>query len=248
MKIPLKEGRVVVVGDCHFPHIDKRAWALALATIEKAKPTHVVSIGDWWDAQSVSLHPAEFGKRADLASELKSAQKGWQELKQASGRAQLYMTLGNHDHWALRYVAKSAPALEGLMPSFHELYSMSDDVTVTPYRTELKIGRVVYVHDVGFCGANSARQTLAAVNHNVVFGHVHRGTVVYNGDTNGKQRFAMSVGWLGCPKSITYAPPARTREWQHGLGLVDYENGLAFAQFLPFVGGCTMLNGRLVKA
>lgn len=242
-----KSGRVVILGDLHFPAHDKRAWNLALNIIADLQPDAVGQIGDLNDFQAVSSHPRDFGTRFDLERDLRVGQDNWQLLEAAAGDALMFVTLGNHDRWLWRYVAKNAPAVEGLIPDFKALMGMSEDVIVRDYQQPFNIGPVQYVHDLGHCGKMAAEQTLEAAGQCVVFGHSHHAKITYSGDTNGNRRFAMNVGWLGDVSKITYMPAAKTRTWQQGIGIVDYDGGVAYASFVPFVKGRALVNNKLYR-
>lgn len=243
----MKNGRVVVLGDCHFPYVDRRAWDLALKVVQALKPATTIQIGDFWDSESVSSHGRTFGVKADLAHELEAVRAGWAELEQAAGGLAVVMTLGNHDIWLQRYVAKNASAVEGLIPDHKSLYGMSKRCVVVPYQESYVIGKVHYVHDAGHAGKTAAQQTLDTVGHCVVFGHTHRLSVVYDGTSDGERRFAANVGWLGRTDSIKYMSPAKTRSWQHGLVVVEYVDGMAHAQAVPFVNGKAHYSGKTYK-
>jgi hypothetical protein len=111
---------------------------------------------------------------------------------------------------------------------------------VVPYQQPYKVGHVTYVHDVGHAGKFAAQQSMEAVGGCVVHGHTHRAQLVYGGTTDGVRHFGMSCGWLGDASHIKYMAPAKTRDWQHAIGLVEYPDGWdgpAFAHLLPIVNG-----------
>lgn len=250
MKSPqsiVKRGRVLVIGDVHVPFHDKKAWNLLLEVIAYTRPDAIVQIGDYADMLAVSAHPPAAGEKHDLDRELKEVRKEWGKLEAAAGSAMLVHTAGNHEHRLSRYIAKNARAIEGIVTPLKELMGMSEDVIVRPYQEMFHIGRVGFVHDLGYCGKTATAQTLEAAGQCVVHGHDHRGTVVYNGDTNGNRWFGLGTGCLADLSKITYMPPAKTRQWSLGFGIVDYVDGLAFAQFVPYVRGKFFLEGRLFK-
>jgi predicted phosphodiesterase len=243
----MKTGTVLCIPDVHIPHHDRRAWNIALEVINFVRPDHVVQLGDFADMASFSRHPKGFGERRDPAKDLEIVRKCWAQLEDAAGDSQVHITLGNHDSWVLKYTAQNAPELEFLLPGFHGLYDMSSSVHVVPYQKMLRIGHVAFVHDVGHAGKYATQATLDAVGHCVVHGHTHRGIVTYSGSTEGERWFGMSCGWLGDTKHISYMAPAKTREWQTGIGLIEYQNGLAFAQFCPIVKGQCLVQGKVFK-
>lgn len=239
--------RTIVVPDVHVPFHDRRAWALALGVIEHVEPDQVVVLGDFADFLALSMHAAEFGVKKNLKKELKGVRAAWSELVSAAGDAEITFLVGNHETRLLRYVAEKAPVLEELVPSFQALFGMKDDVEVVPYWRPKKIGKVRFVHDLGFSGRRATQQALDATGHCVAHGHDHRATLVFGGNVEEKRIFAMGCGWLGDRALISYMPPARTKDWQQGLGLIDFDGDLAFPTFLPFVRGRCVVDGEVVS-
>jgi predicted phosphodiesterase len=243
----MKQGRTVVVSDLHAPFQHVGAWNALLGFVAATKPARVVCIGDFADLYALNGHGKEWGRKFDFERELEGVRDCWAQLEEAVGKGGLDLTLGNHETRLTRLVAKYAPEIESIIPDFRSLLGAHDRTVIHPYQAELKIGRVVYTHDVGYSGANAARQTLAAVNHSTVFGHSHRGTVVYSGDTDGRQRFCLNVGFLGNERYMTYVSPSKRREWQVGFGIVDYVDGFAYAQFIPFVNRGFHVEGKVYR-
>lgn len=243
----MNNGRVVVIPDVHVPLHDKRAWALALKIVQDLKPDVVLSLGDFADFEALSAHGKEFGRKPSFKHEIKAVNSEWRALEQAAGRAKIVLCVGNHSTRLLRYVANNAAVLEAVIPDFQTLFGMRSDAIVVPYQQEYRIGKVVYLHDVGYSGKMATHQTLEAVGSCVVHGHVHRASIVYSGDTDGQRRFGLCPGWLGDVSQISYMAPSKTREWQHGIGVIDYRKGFAFAHIIPIVKGVAYFDGRMYK-
>lgn len=239
-------GRVIAIPDAHIPYHHARAWgaALNLVSDQTAKSTSTVQLGDFPDNEAFSRHGKTFGRKLDPDAHLKKVQIEARELENAA-RGKVTWLLGNHCAWVHKYVAAHAPSAEVAMKPIGELLGYSSEPI--PYQKMLRIGKVNYVHDQGFAGANATRQTLAAVGGCIVHGHDHRATCVYSGDTNGDRWFGMGCGWLGDADKITYAPPSRTCQWQLAIGVIDYREGLAFARVVPFVKGRFVLDGKVYR-
>jgi hypothetical protein len=238
----MKNGRVIILGDVHAPYHHKRAFGAALNLVSSVRKTNtlVVQIGDFADNAPFSRHGKSFGQRLDPEREAEIVEKCAQDVESAAGGKDRTVWIeGNHDAWLKRYTAERAPMLESKI--------QFPDRKVVPYQRLHYIGRVAYTHDQGYAGLNATRQTLDAVQHCVVHGHDHRATLVYGGNAEGDRWFGMGVGWLGDASKITYAPPSRTKQWQLALGVVDYHDGLAYAQIVPFVKGKFYLDGKTYR-
>lgn len=246
-------NRVIVIPDVHVPLHDRKAWATTLKVISDTKPKRVVSIGDFGDFESVSLHARKSGTRRDFRTEKAAVRKAVRELQQAAGSAELDFLQGNHEERLERYLVERAPEMEGdedLSP--RSVLGLRDRDNWTPYRSGIHIGKVYYTHDVGHAGKNSTQQTLDSVGQCVVTGHTHRAGLLYGGDVLGEHSFSMTVGWLGDKKMFAlkpYMPVAKMKDWQLAFGIVDYDAdwNLGFAQLCAFVKGRVSVDGRSFK-
>jgi predicted phosphodiesterase len=242
----LTNGRVIFLPDLHVPYHHKKAWGAALNLVadQSKKNTHTIHGGDFADNEAYSRHGKTFGRALDPEKHLKEVQKEAKCLDSATGGDKTIL-MGNHDGWIYKYIAGNAPMAENLLRPAEEIFGHG--VIPVSYQEPFWVGRVAYLHDIGFAGANAAKQTLDAVQHCVVFGHTHRADITYSGTTEGERWFGMSCGWLGEASKITYMAPSKTRFWQLGLGIVDYHDGIALARFLPYVRGRFVLDGKVYR-
>ena len=242
----LNNGRVICIPDVHIPYHNKRAFGAAMNLVadQSRKNTHTIQLGDFADNEAFGRHPKTFGRASNPEAHLREVRKEAARMLSAS-RGDLTVLTGNHDAWVYKYIAHNAPMAETLMLPPETVFGLES--TPEPYQKPFWVGRVAYLHDVGYAGANACRQTLEAVGHCVVFGHTHRASVEYSGSTDGERWFGMCCGWLGDASKITYMAPSKTRFWQQGVGVVDYADGLAFARFVPYVKGRFHLDGKVYK-
>lgn len=238
----------LVVPDMHFPYHDKVVWTVILQAITALQPQNIVIIGDALDAYPISFHPKTPARRATLRDELAIADVELITLADACrGRRVIYCE-GNHEHRLERYLIQNAPALYGLidMPTLLKIEERGWEWV--PYQDWIRIGKIAYSHEVGACGKNAAQQTLAAFGNNIVFGHSHRGGLVYSGTVDGERHVALNVGWGGDADAVDYMHKARTREWQHGFGLVEQDaTGAGWCQFVPVINGRCVAHGRVIR-
>ena len=235
----------IIVPDVHAPYHDKRVWNTILKTIETVKPERVVIIGDFADCYAVSNFPKNPMRKQDLRYEIDLARKELLRLVRAADCELIYCE-GNHEFRMERYLCQRAPELYGLVSIKDLMLAGTRDVTWVPYRKEIKIGKVIYMHDCGHAGVYAGRHTLAAVGHNVVFGHTHRGGIVTDGNTDGEKHFCLNVGWAGDPKEADYMYRVKMKDWIHGFGIVEVDNytGLVWPSFVPVMRGRAIVNGR----
>lgn len=238
-------GKIIVVPDLHVPYHDRKNWDLLLQVIRREKPEKTIIIGDFADFYSVSSHSKDPRRKDRLEDEVAQVND---ELDRIPG--DVVFLEGNHEDRLRRYLQDKAPELFGIC-DVKRLFKLKErGWKHLPYRDYYRIGKVTFCHDVGRSGKYSAFQTLQDLATNVVFGHTHRGGVVYMGEAGprGKPHFCLNVGWLGDVSKVDYMHRARAeRDWQQGFGLLHTDRDRAHAQFIPIVGGRCNVNGRWYK-
>ena len=208
------------------------------------KPDLVVFIGDFGDMWSVSDHSKDPARKLLLADEVAAVNNQLDKVQEIVDGNAVFIE-GNHEDRLRRFLWDKAPKLLGTT-DISQLYQIrSRGWKHAAYRDFHRILNVTYTHDLGRSGVNSARQSLLDLGGNLVFGHTHRGAVVYQGEVKGSAHFALNVGWLGDVNEIDYMHRARAlRDWQHGFGTVIHDGPKrAFARFHPIVGGKVEVDG-----
>lgn len=239
--------RIWIVPDVHVPYHDKKALALALKLLHIFPPDELVVIGDFLDLYCMSDYIADPRRPNNLLKEVRRGDHILNTLRNTvklDGRA--VYCVGNHEERLVKRIREKLPALEGAV-GLKTILNL-DRWKVVPYGKALRIGKVWFSHDFGAAGSNAGRATLLAVGDNCVFGHSHRGGTTYGGTALGTKHVALNVGWLGDPKHAEYmSDTAKNRDWIHGLGHILMEkNGVAHAQFIPFLNGRAVVDGRLI--
>lgn len=243
-----KPTRIMVCPDAHHPYVDELAWKTFLAAARVAKPDIMVIIGDFADCYAVSSHAKDPGRKSKLKYELEMVNLALDQIEEL-GISRVEFCEGNHETRITRFVASEASALYGMLDVSELLRIEARGWGWTPYNDFLKIGKVLYTHDVGRCGVNTARQSLQDMGTNIVVGHSHRAALVFQGTTAGEQHFGLNVGWLGDLNSIDYQHKARARrDWQHAFGLIDQTpDGCAWATLVPILDGHCVVYGQPVN-
>lgn len=195
---------------------------------------------------SVSDHSKDPARKDLLADEVASVNR---ELDRVQGiiDGNAVFVEGNHEDRLRRYLWDKAPKLLGTC-NVDRLYRTRErGWKHVSYRDLHRINNVAYTHDLGRAGVNAARQSLLDFGGNIVFGHTHRGAVVYQGEVKGSAHFSLNVGWLGDVGAIDYMHRARAmRDWQLGFGTVIHDGPKrAFARFHPIVNGRVEVDGKL---
>jgi predicted phosphodiesterase len=243
-------GRILVVPDCHIPWHHEQAWRTMIAAAREYKPTHIVILGDFIDAFQLSFHERTLARGTSLRDELSVAGGLLDELDSLGATTKYYLS-GNHEARCDRYLANKAPELADLVSIQGSLRLDERGWTWVPYRKDVKIGKVYFVHDCGFSGVNAVRQTRARYEGNVVMGHVHRATTVFEGDARGQAHFGLCPGWLGDPDSIAVdytSAIQKRREWMSGFAVGELlTDDTVHMRIVPIVNGTCVLNGKVVR-
>ena len=220
-----------------------------LRTVQKRKPGTVVIIGDFLDCYSVSQHSKDPSRKVLLQDEVNAAVRELDRLERLVG-ARVVFVEGNHETRLAREVSKHLPGAHGLLTARSLLEIDRRGWGWVPYGDWATIGKVAYTHDVGRHGANAARQSLLDFGGNLVFGHTHRLSVSYIGQTNGDKHVALNVGCGLDFDEVDYMHKARARrDWQHGFGWVDYDrHGNAWCQAIPIIDRAALVHGERVAA
>lgn len=236
--------KIIALPDLHAPEHDEAAFSLALKVIKEVRPDQVVILGDFGNMGSISRFVKKLDKTRFLQEEVKEVKKCLARVKAACPNY-MYL-LGNHEARAEKYIAERAPELFGLvsLPQILEI----PHTNWRPYQEIYTVGKMSFVHDLGFHGASAVQRTAQAAGRNLIIGHLHSAQVHYTGTLDGERHVTISSGWLGAIDQIDYCSPAATQHWQHGVTLVNYDNGgNAHAQFLPFVNKSCIVNEKVIK-
>lgn len=239
----------LVIPDVHSPYHDKRALSLILSVAKELKITNLIQNGDLIDLYAVSAHDRNKLRAKSLKEELDITNDVLDQLDSIKIKGRRIITLGNHE-WRLdRLLMTKAPELYGLpnlkiekLLNFHQR-----GWHAVQYREHIKVGKILYTHDLGFCGENALISNGRAVESSVICGHTHRAGIHYFGNATGDKHVSASFGWLGTNKGADYmANTAKNRAWQLGFGIVSREpNGVSHVQVVPIVKYKCVVNGKV---
>lgn len=256
------------------PFHDEQAMAVALSVIRYAKPDLIVNLGDFVDLAEFGRFEQEPAFAMTTQAGLDRAHLFLAEQRKAAPSAEIVMLEGNHDRRLQKSIINNAKAAFGLRqantPESWPVLSMPhllrlDDLGVT-YVEGYPAGEH-WINDnlVAIHGAKvrSNGSTAAAViddeRVSVIFGHVHRIELQHKTRRTrdgAKRNFAATPGCLcrldgavPSTKSSTDVfgrPVAGWENWQHGVGVVDYEpgDGRFHLELVPIHDGWAFHAGR----
>lgn len=248
-----KLRKLLLMPDLHAPYQDRRAFACFRKVVKGWRPDIFIGLGDFGDCNAISTHPKDPKRLLPFGMEVQGIRAARRQLEEAlefAGTPDWRMLQGNHDTRIDRYVAAKAPELVDLVSDWTEAYGLDERWNVTPYKESLQIGHLRMTHDVGRAGVNAARQSLLDVGESLVFGHTHRGQIIYQGTVSGRKLVGVTSGWLGDPEAIDYRHRDQIRRDSiHGFTAVYMKaDGLFWLNFVPIIDGACVLDGKLYSA
>ena len=247
--------KVLFIPDVHVPYHHVPAWRVVLDYIRRGRPGAVVQVGDFSSFDSVSSYRPDPKRVLPLEDEIAGANTALDELDAACrvggvARGNRWLLEGNHEVRLDRYVREQAPELRAFI-DWREMLKLDQRGWKTlPYLEVLQLGKLDIGHDIGRAGVNAARQSLIDYGNSLLFGHTHRGQVIYQGTAQNKRHVAATIGWLGDPDQITYKHRRMVlRDWQHGFAVVHFRaNGSFWLQFIPVVDGVAVVDGEVYRS
>lgn len=208
-------SKVFIISDAHFPFHSKAAYKHMLAELKKAKPTHVVQIGDLLDQYVFSRYSRslEITPSNEITLGIRYAEQMWAEIRRCAPKAKCVQVLGNHDVRMKKRIGDRLPELEMMAA---DLYSFKGVATLHSDRDYVEIDGVVYVHGWLSKSIDHAKH----FNKPVVHGHRHRPAI----EVDRPGLWSMDVGFMADEKAVplNYTMNKLTK-WTLACGVV--ENG-----------------------
>lgn len=223
VSLEIKDGTVLVAGDCHYwpgePSLMHRAF---VAACKEYKPKAVIIDGDVIDAPTISrFPPIGWESRPKLIDEIETAKERLFEIEKASGRAQRIWTLGNHDARFETRLATVAPEyanihgvhLQDHFPLWQAAWAawINDDVVVK--------------HDYKG-GVYACRNNTLNAGKTMVTGHFHAAQVVLFTDYNGT-RYGVDAGCIADVDHKAFVDYTRDnpKSWRSAFCVLTFKDG-----------------------
>lgn len=221
MSVKNKLPKILVIGDAHFPFVNKKAILEIYKFAEIHQPDYIVQMGDLYDFLAHSKFPRSHNYYTPQQEELlarEGAEEFFSTLKKLCPDAKIHLLIGNHDLRPLKRILESCPTIEHWAENhFKDLLTFPDVETHMDHREELEIGGILFTH--GFLTKEGAHRDYYL--QSCVIGHLHKLWVQYR-RVRGDQIFEMCAGFIGDPfsKALTYTP-SKKANYQLGFGWID---------------------------
>lgn len=238
--------RILIVPDVHIPYHDVRAWDLMVKVAKDFEPSHIVVLGDFADFYAVSSFGKDPTRANQLDVEIAECNKALDQLDLIGARHKYFIS-GNHEQRLERYLQDKSPALFSML-KVESLFKLKQrGWHFTPYREDVKIGKVYFTHDVGQGGRTAAHKTMDTYQHSIITGHSHRMAYVVESNATGTSMLSAQFGWLGDVKQCDYLHRIKAqKDWALGFGLgYIRSNGVMHLNPVPIVEYACVVNGKL---
>jgi predicted phosphodiesterase len=269
IKIELKDRRkskpifkkageeILVISDIHAPDHDPHALDVAIQICQSLNLDRLIVNGDGYDVHALSKYTPAADKPYRFVDERAEAVKVFALLREFFPETHIQWIHGNHDRRPEDFIARVAPALQGLftLEEILGLSSLGFDV-VNEGRIILGHQNPILVKHGTLARKNAGYSVHAEMDKSgmsVIMGHTHRFALVGNTgavqELNGKQPLKGAEGGSLANLRPSYLPAEDTADWQHAALVVTiFDNGLTHIEPVEIHEGYAMFRGLLFKS
>lgn len=221
----IKNSKVLIISDLHFPYQDNKAIAAALNKGLEENVNCVFINGDLLDFAQISRHERDWRQRT-VYEEFEAVRQFLQLLRKKFPKATIVFKEGNHDERWEKWLFLKAPEIfddpEFKLETRLRLGELGIDIVKD--KRPVQIGKLTCLHGHEFIGGgsggvNPARSTFLKTLDSVVVGHYHKSSQHIETTMNGNTISVTSLGSL-CNLNPHYA---RINKWNHGFAIVDHD-------------------------
>lgn len=211
--------RVMVVSDLQLPFVDEPLYKAMLAFADDFRPHDFIWNGDILDCYEISDFDKNPRRAFGIDTEIEMAKSA---LYDVSKRLSLddgkqWFIMGNHEQRLERYIARHAPAIDGLVKSLDEALELDEMCAGwVPYGKHIDYLGMIFTHGnfVSQFSAYTARKHADRYRSSGANGHTHRmGSYSYR---DGASR---SHTWyeMGCLCRLDLEYTRGIPNWQQGF-------------------------------
>lgn len=241
---------IVIVPDVHVPYHDKRAWKLVMQVARAFQPTIGIFMGDLLDCYKISSFSKDPNRKMTFKDEVRAGNRVLDDFDSIESLTTKHFIEGNHEDRLPRYLCANAPELYDFISIPKELRLEERGYEFTPYKSDMKLGKVYFTHDVGYAGQNALKQSLATYQHSIVTAHTHRFGYLTEGNAVGEHLLSCAFGWLGDVDQVDYSHKKKImKDWTQGFGVgyFDPKTDVVYLTPVPIINYTCLVNGTLYK-
>lgn len=241
-KFIIKEKRIGILSDIHFPYYDKEALNAAIKYLKSWKPDCILLNGDIIDCYMISdfvkdVRKPNFKKETDiLRSFVIQLRKTWPKIR-------IVYKEGNHENRYEKRILQRVPEFIDLeLFNFESVIGAKElGIEFVKNKRVIQIGKlnVIHGHELphGIAApVNPARGFFLKTKANVLGGHHHQSSDHSESDLNGNIVGAWSTGCL-CDLHPDYMP---INKWNSGFATVENDGNNFSVKNLRIIKGKVM--------
>jgi len=241
-KFIIKEKRIGILSDIHFPYADLEALNIAVKYLIEWKPDCIILNGDIIDCYQLSFYERDPRKRS-FKYELDMLKNFFVQIRELFPNTRIVFRSGNHERRYERRILQQIPEMIDL-----EMFTFDNVIKAREHGIEyvgnkrlIKAGHLNIAHGDEFVGGatspvNPARGYYMKAKTNIICGHNHRTSNHVERDLNDKIIGAWSIGCLS-ELNPSYMP---INNWNLGFCTVEID-GEEFK-----VDNLKIINGKIV--
>jgi predicted phosphodiesterase len=249
-KFVIRESRIAILSDIHFPYYHKEALNSALRYFKKWKPDCILLNGDLIDCYHLSNWESDPRMRS-FKYELDMVCNFLLQLHKMFPKANIIWKLGNHEDRYERKILGRVPELVDLglfdfdrviQHYMKDVYNEDCRVKIIKHKRIITAGKLNIIHGHELAKGmvdpvNPARGFYNKAKNNVIGGHHHRTSEHHESDINGNLIGCWSTGCL-CDLHPHYMP---VNKWNLGFASVEVESNGRFR-----VNSHKIINGEVL--
>jgi predicted phosphodiesterase len=217
----IKQSRILIISDLHFPYQNNEAITLALDYGKDKKVDCIILNGDVFDFSLISKHERDWRHR-DIPQEFEAVKSFFNLLRLHFPQTKIVYKYGNHDERYEKFLFAKAPEIFD-MPEFQleiilKLGELKIDIVKD--KRPIILGKLTVLHGhelFGMGGVNPARATFTKTMEDTLVGHYHRTSSHSEPTMNNRLINVHSQGCL-CEMHPLFAP---INKWNLGFAYVD---------------------------
>lgn len=239
----IKQSRILIISDLHFPYQNNEAITLALDYGKSKKIDCILINGDLIDFANISRHEKDFRARS-ISEEFDAVRMFLKSLRINFPKTKIVYKHGNHcERWE-KFLYAKAPEIFDVADFQLEVLLRLGELKIDTVKDKkpIKIGKLTALHGHelaggGAGGVNPARSTFLKTLSNVIVGHYHKTSSNTETTMSGDVIAVNSVGCL-CDLNPLYMPINK-----HNLGFAYCELNIKTGEY--FLENLKIIKGKI---
>jgi predicted phosphodiesterase len=217
----IKQSRILILSDLHFPYQNNRAIELALDYGKENKVDCILINGDLIDFANISRHDKDWRSRS-INDEFESVRTFLKSLRLNFPNTRIIYKHGNHDERWEKFLYVKAPEIFDVADFQLEVLLRLGELKIETVKDKrpIRLGKLTVLHGhelMGMGGVNPARATFTKTLEDTLVGHYHRTSSHSEPTMNGKTINVYSQGCL-CELHPMFMP---LNKWCLGFSFVE---------------------------